>query len=122
MEEDFKNSMKIANADIAVISQVLYEDDPSNRPTRGIVIREIRQAEDFKSQVTVTADKNLKGKEKIGEKSKFSKSKAKVIAKKKTVSKETKSQTLIDPIYTVVQAYDTGKKCEEEEIIKKEEY
>ena len=49
MEEDFKNSMKTANADIAVISQVLYEDDPSNRPTRGIVIREISQAEDERS-------------------------------------------------------------------------
>ena len=68
MEEDFKNSMKIANADVAVISQLLYEYDSSNRPTRGVVIREVSQAEDkrsLKSQAILNTDKKLKGKEKI---------------------------------------------------------
>ncbi|KAL8125250.1 hypothetical protein AgCh_012797 [Apium graveolens] len=64
MEEDFKNSMKTINVDIAVISQ--EEDERSLR-----------------SEVIGTADKKLKGKEKIEEKSKISKSKAKVVAKKK---------------------------------------
>ncbi|KAL8104263.1 hypothetical protein AgCh_028473 [Apium graveolens] len=36
MLEDFKNSNKTANVIIVVISQVLYEDDRSNRPTRGL--------------------------------------------------------------------------------------
>ncbi|KAL8092826.1 hypothetical protein AgCh_034902 [Apium graveolens] len=38
MEEDFKKSIKTENVEIAVISQVLYEDDPSNRPTKEIDI------------------------------------------------------------------------------------
>ena len=65
MEEDFKNSMKTANADIAVTSQVLYEDDISNRLTRGVVIREVSQEEDersLRSQAILTVDKKFKGK------------------------------------------------------------
>ncbi|KAL8108679.1 hypothetical protein AgCh_024951 [Apium graveolens] len=68
MEEDFKNSIKKTNVDIAVVSQVLYEDDPSNIPTRGIVIREISQAENersLRSQAIRTANMKLKGNEKI---------------------------------------------------------
>ncbi|KAL8097561.1 hypothetical protein AgCh_030620 [Apium graveolens] len=68
------------NVDIAVVSQVLYEDDTSNRPTRGIVKREISQAEDersLRSQAIGTADMKLKGNEKIEEKSRISKFKAK---------------------------------------------
>ncbi|KAL8115054.1 hypothetical protein AgCh_021763 [Apium graveolens] len=45
MDEDFKNSMKTTNIDVTVISQDPYQDDPSNRPTKGVVIREVSQAE-----------------------------------------------------------------------------
>ncbi|KAL8094024.1 hypothetical protein AgCh_035782 [Apium graveolens] len=46
MEENFKKSMKTVNTDIAVISQNFYEDDPSNRPTKGVVTKEVSRADD----------------------------------------------------------------------------